>query len=92
MSVDATAFKRGMRHLAASVTLITTRHRDLRESAAHGLEQCRAVAGRRRQTCVGFGACDRLTPDVSYMGRNSIASHVFAAAYNPLDARCRADP
>ena len=30
MSVDATAFKRGMRHLAASVTLITTRHRDLR--------------------------------------------------------------
>ena len=30
MSVDATAFKKGMRHLAASVTLITTRHRDLR--------------------------------------------------------------
>ena len=30
MTVDATAFKRGMRHLAASVTLITTRHRDLR--------------------------------------------------------------
>jgi flavin reductase (DIM6/NTAB) family NADH-FMN oxidoreductase RutF len=30
MSIDATAFKRGMRHLAASVTLITTRHRDLR--------------------------------------------------------------
>ena len=30
MSIDAAAFKRGMRHLAASVTLITTRHRDLR--------------------------------------------------------------
>ena len=30
MNVDATAFKKGMRHLAASVTLITTRHRDLR--------------------------------------------------------------
>jgi flavin reductase (DIM6/NTAB) family NADH-FMN oxidoreductase RutF len=30
MSIDATAFKKGMRHLAASVTLITTRHRDLR--------------------------------------------------------------
>ena len=30
MSIDAAAFKRGMRHLAASVTLITTRHRELR--------------------------------------------------------------
>ena len=30
MSIDAAAFKRGMRHLAASVTLITTRHGDLR--------------------------------------------------------------
>ena len=30
MTIDATAFKRGMRHLAASVTLITTRHQDLR--------------------------------------------------------------
>lgn len=30
MNIDATAFKKGMRHLAASVTLITTRHRDLR--------------------------------------------------------------
>jgi flavin reductase (DIM6/NTAB) family NADH-FMN oxidoreductase RutF len=30
MSIDATAFKKGMRHLAASVTLITTRHRELR--------------------------------------------------------------
>jgi flavin reductase (DIM6/NTAB) family NADH-FMN oxidoreductase RutF len=30
MSIDAAAFKMGMRHLAASVTLITTRHRDLR--------------------------------------------------------------
>lgn len=30
MSIDATAFKKGMRHLAASVTLITTRHHDLR--------------------------------------------------------------
>src|SRR5471030_1291772 len=30
MSIDAAAFKKGMRHLAASVTLITTRHRDLR--------------------------------------------------------------
>ncbi|SKA32037.1 NADH-FMN oxidoreductase RutF, flavin reductase (DIM6/NTAB) family [Enhydrobacter aerosaccus] len=30
MSIDAVAFKKGMRHLAASVTLITTRHRDLR--------------------------------------------------------------
>src|SRR3954453_3420100 len=27
MSIDAAAFKKGMRHLAASVTLITTRHR-----------------------------------------------------------------
>lgn len=30
MSIDAVAFKKGMRHLAASVTLITTRHRDQR--------------------------------------------------------------
>jgi flavin reductase (DIM6/NTAB) family NADH-FMN oxidoreductase RutF len=30
MSIDAVAFKKGMRHLAASVTLITTRHHDLR--------------------------------------------------------------
>lgn len=30
MSVDANAFKKGMRHLAASVTLITTRHREQR--------------------------------------------------------------
>src|SRR5882757_6732815 len=30
MSVDAAAFRKGMRHLAASVTLITTRHRDVR--------------------------------------------------------------
>jgi len=30
MTIDATAFKKGMRHLAASVTLITTRHQDLR--------------------------------------------------------------
>jgi flavin reductase (DIM6/NTAB) family NADH-FMN oxidoreductase RutF len=30
MSIDAAAFKQGMRHLAASVTLITTRHRELR--------------------------------------------------------------
>jgi flavin reductase (DIM6/NTAB) family NADH-FMN oxidoreductase RutF len=30
MSVDAAAFKKGMRHLAASVTLITTRHQELR--------------------------------------------------------------
>jgi len=30
MSIDATAFKKGMRHLAASVTLITTRHRGQR--------------------------------------------------------------
>jgi flavin reductase (DIM6/NTAB) family NADH-FMN oxidoreductase RutF len=30
MTIDPVAFKRGMRHLAASVTLITTRHRDLR--------------------------------------------------------------
>src|SRR4051812_29512719 len=30
MSIDAAAFKRGMRHLAASVTLITTRYRELR--------------------------------------------------------------
>ena len=26
MTIDAAAFKKGMRHLAASVTLITTRH------------------------------------------------------------------
>ena len=30
MSIDAAAFKKGMRHLAASVTLITTRHRQQR--------------------------------------------------------------
>lgn len=30
MSIDAVAFKKGMRHLAASVTLITTKHRELR--------------------------------------------------------------
>jgi flavin reductase (DIM6/NTAB) family NADH-FMN oxidoreductase RutF len=30
MSIDAAAFKKGMRHLAASVTLITTRHHELR--------------------------------------------------------------
>jgi flavin reductase (DIM6/NTAB) family NADH-FMN oxidoreductase RutF len=30
MSIDAMAFKKGMRHLAASVALITTRHRALR--------------------------------------------------------------
>ena len=30
MSIDAAAFKKGMRHLAASVTLITTRYGDLR--------------------------------------------------------------
>src|SRR5260370_12479329 len=30
MGIDAAAFKKGMRHLAASVTLITTRHRELR--------------------------------------------------------------
>ena len=30
MGIDATAFKKGMRHLAASVTLITTRHGGLR--------------------------------------------------------------
>ena len=30
MSIDAAAFKKGMRHLAASVTLITTRHLDRR--------------------------------------------------------------
>jgi flavin reductase (DIM6/NTAB) family NADH-FMN oxidoreductase RutF len=30
MSIDAAAFKKGMRHLAASVTLITTRHGGLR--------------------------------------------------------------
>ncbi len=30
MNIDAAAFKKGMRHLAASVTLITTRHGDLR--------------------------------------------------------------
>jgi flavin reductase (DIM6/NTAB) family NADH-FMN oxidoreductase RutF len=30
MSIDAAAFKKGMRHLAASVTLITTRYRGLR--------------------------------------------------------------
>lgn len=30
MSIDAVAFRKGMRHLAASVTLITTRHRGLR--------------------------------------------------------------
>src|SRR4029453_753892 len=30
MTVDTAAFKRGMRHLAASVTLITTRHHELR--------------------------------------------------------------
>jgi flavin reductase (DIM6/NTAB) family NADH-FMN oxidoreductase RutF len=30
MNIDAVAFKKGMRHLAASVTLITTRHKDLR--------------------------------------------------------------
>lgn len=30
MSVDAAAFKKGMRHLAASVTLITTRHHGVR--------------------------------------------------------------
>ena len=30
MSIDATAFKKGMRHLAASVTLITTRHQEVR--------------------------------------------------------------
>ena len=30
MSIDATVFRKGMRHLAASVTLITTRHRELR--------------------------------------------------------------
>jgi flavin reductase (DIM6/NTAB) family NADH-FMN oxidoreductase RutF len=30
MSIDAAAFKKGMRHLAASVTLITTKHRELR--------------------------------------------------------------
>jgi flavin reductase (DIM6/NTAB) family NADH-FMN oxidoreductase RutF len=30
MSVDSLAFKQGMRHLAASVTLITTRHGDQR--------------------------------------------------------------
>jgi flavin reductase (DIM6/NTAB) family NADH-FMN oxidoreductase RutF len=30
MSIDATAFKKGMRHLAASVTMITTRQRELR--------------------------------------------------------------
>src|ERR1700760_627492 len=30
MSVDAVAFKKGMRHLAASVTLITTHHSGLR--------------------------------------------------------------
>src|SRR5260370_26912469 len=29
MSIDEAAFKKGMRHLAASVTLITTRHREL---------------------------------------------------------------
>lgn len=30
MTIDAAAFKKGMRHLAASVTLITTRHQDQR--------------------------------------------------------------
>ena len=30
MSIDAVAFKKGMRHLAASVTLINTKHRELR--------------------------------------------------------------
>src|ERR1044071_6160099 len=30
MSIDAAAFKKGMRHLAASVTLITTRHQGQR--------------------------------------------------------------
>jgi len=30
MNIDAVAFKKGMRHLAASVTLITTKHRELR--------------------------------------------------------------
>ena len=30
MSIDAAAFKKGMRHLAASVTLITTRHGEQR--------------------------------------------------------------
>ena len=30
MSIDAAAFKKGMRHLAASVSLITTRHAGLR--------------------------------------------------------------
>jgi flavin reductase len=30
MSIDAAAFKKGMRHLAASVTLITTHHNGLR--------------------------------------------------------------
>ena len=30
MSIDAAAFKQGMRHLAASVSLITTRHANLR--------------------------------------------------------------
>jgi len=30
MSIDAAGFKKGMRHLAASVTLITTRHGDVR--------------------------------------------------------------
>jgi flavin reductase (DIM6/NTAB) family NADH-FMN oxidoreductase RutF len=30
MSIDAAAFKKGMRHLAASVTLVTTRHQGLR--------------------------------------------------------------
>ncbi len=30
MSIDATAFKKGMRHLAASVTLVTTRHQGSR--------------------------------------------------------------
>ena len=30
MSIDAAAFKKGMRHLAASVTLITTRHDGMR--------------------------------------------------------------
>jgi flavin reductase (DIM6/NTAB) family NADH-FMN oxidoreductase RutF len=30
MSIDAAAFKKGMRHLAASVTLITTRHQEVR--------------------------------------------------------------
>ena len=47
MSIDAAAFKKGMRHLAASVTLITTRHRDVRAEVFAAVPQRRASLGKR---------------------------------------------